>query len=206
MSLFKSVILGLALSMGPAAFAKNSIYPVDTKKSELNWHGSKVVGGSHHGTIAIKEGSVTFSQSQTPIKADIKVDMASLKNLDHDSPEWNAKLVNHLKSEDFFVVTKHPYASLVIDSFHKKSEQNYQIKGKLTIKGKTKDVAFDAVHDKSNDGQKIVATLKFDRTDFDIRYGSGKFFQNLGDKMIADEVTVKATIWLDPEAVKTAQK
>jgi len=37
---------------------------------------------------------------------------------------------------------------------------------------------------------KAVGTAKLDRTKWDIRYGSGKFFQGLGDKMIYDDFEV----------------
>ena len=32
-----------------------------------------------------------------------------------------------------------------------------------------------------------TAKITLDRTDFDVRYGSGSFFDNLGDKTIYDE-------------------
>jgi polyisoprenoid-binding protein YceI len=42
-------------------------------------------------------------------------------------------------------------------------------------------------------GETVVATvkMKFDRTDFGIRYGSGSFFDDLGDQAINDEVVLK---------------
>ena len=36
-------------------------------------------------------------------------------------------------------------------------------------------------------GSKATATLKVDRTNYDIKYGSGSFFDNLGNKAIYDE-------------------
>ena len=43
------------------------------------------------------------------------------------------------------------------------------------------------------EGDKMVAIGQVDinRTEFDIRYGSGSFFDNLGDKAIKDNFTVK---------------
>ena len=46
--------------------------------------------------------------------------------------------------------------------------------------------------DKKNIRKIIGLKLKkIDRTKFDIRYGSGQFFDNLGDNMIYDDFTVK---------------
>ena len=36
--------------------------------------------------------------------------------------------------------------------------------------------------------------MVFDRSIYDVRYGSGKFFENLGDRLILDEVQVGATL------------
>jgi polyisoprenoid-binding protein YceI len=52
----------------------------------------------------------------------------------------------------------------------------------LTIKGKTNPVTFDITVNKHNTSTKF----KVDRTKYDIKYGSGSFFDNLGDKAISD--------------------
>ena len=36
-------------------------------------------------------------------------------------------------------------------------------------------------------GRKATANVKIDRSKYDVRYGSGSFFDNLGDKTIYDE-------------------
>ena len=38
------------------------------------------------------------------------------------------------------------------------------------------------------------AEMKVDRTLYDIKYGSGKFFEGLGDKVIDDEFIIKFKI------------
>ena len=38
---------------------------------------------------------------------------------------------------------------------------------------------------------KYKADLKFDRTKFNLRYGSSSYFKGLGDKVISDEIEVK---------------
>ena len=50
----------------------------------------------------------------------------------------------------------------------------------------------------------VVATvnLQFDRADFDVRFGSGSFFDNLGDDLIADEVLIRMALVEDVSARK----
>jgi polyisoprenoid-binding protein YceI len=62
-------------------------------------------------------------------------------------------------------------------------KNSYEVTGNLTVKGITKPVTFDV----SIYGSKATATMKVDRTKFDIKYGSGSFFDDLGDKTIYDE-------------------
>jgi hypothetical protein len=47
--------------------------------------------------------------------------------------------------------------------------------------------------------QKYVGKTSFDRTKFGITFGSGSFFEDLGDKMINDVVEVEFTIALKGE-------
>ncbi|MBP8941205.1 MAG: YceI family protein, partial [Saprospiraceae bacterium] len=68
----------------------------------------------------------------------------------------------------------------------------YTVTADMTIKGITKEVVFKALVNQS--GGTATADIKLDRTDFDIRYGSGKFFPNIGDKMIHDEFNLKVNL------------
>jgi hypothetical protein len=52
----------------------------------------------------------------------------------------------------------------------------------LTLKGITNPITFDLYVA----GSKATAALVVDRTKYDIRYGSGSFFDGLGDKTIYD--------------------
>ncbi len=86
-------------------------------------------------------------------------------------------------------------ANLEIKNFETKDNKNYTLTGNLTIKGIKKPVSLKAKAIGKKDAvANIVADLEFDRTEFDIRYGSGKFFTDLGDKMISDKVQVKVNL------------
>ena len=66
-------------------------------------------------------------------------------------------------------------------------DEQYKVEGDLTIKKTTKPIKFIA--NIKEDGSIIVATadIQIDRSEYDVRYGSGSFFDNLGDKTIYDE-------------------
>jgi polyisoprenoid-binding protein YceI len=143
------------------------------------------------GTVSLKGDRV--------VGGTFTLDMTSIVNLDLEAEEWNQKLVGHLKSDDFFSVETHPTATFKITKaklrrFAKANEANYEIKGVLTIKGISNAVTFPARIVWNDQGYEATGKIELDRTRWDIRYGSGKFFDNLGDKMIHDLFTLKFSI------------
>ena len=119
------------------------------------------------------------------------VDMTTINTTDL-SGEWKDKLDAHLRNDDFFNVPEHPTSTLTFKKVNSKAGNKYNITADLTIKGKTNPVTFDAlVSDDSVQGE-----LTFDRTKWNIKYGSGSFFEGLGDKMINDKVKLDFNISL----------
>lgn len=153
---------------------------VDVEKSTVTWKAYKVTG-SHTGTVTLSSGALTFKDG-TLNGGSFKVDMTSLVCTDLEG-EYKGKLEGHLKSDDFFSVANHPSASIVFTSVEATGKNSYEVTGDLTIKGTTKPITFDL----SVYGSKATASLKVDRAQYDVRYGSGSFFENLGDKTIYDE-------------------
>lgn len=150
------------------------------KDSNIEWKAYKVTG-SHNGTIDLKEGSLRFEEGQLTGGSFI-VDMTTLGSTDLEG-KWKDKLDNHLKSDDFFGVEAHPTATLEFTNVVSSSKNAYEVTGDLSIKGTTKPISFTL----SIYGNKANATLKVDRAQYDVRYGSGSFFDNLGDKTVYDE-------------------
>ncbi len=166
---------------------------VNADKSKIFWTGKKVTG-EHTGTLLIKSGEVELKDGK-PARVELDLDMATIKVTDITDEGTNAKLLGHLKSDDFFSVEKNPTGKFVATSFTeikgaKDREPNYTVKGKLTLKGITHDIEFPAMI--MVKGNNVVANgnVTFDRTKFEIKYGSGNFFQGLGDKAISDEVAL----------------
>jgi polyisoprenoid-binding protein YceI len=64
------------------------------------------------------------------------------------------------------------------------------VKGNLTIKGKSLEQELPVVISTQKNQINAKGLMVIDRTRWDIRYGSGKFFQSLGDKVIHDNFEV----------------
>lgn len=176
--------LALAIVFGASATASTPIdgekKEVKTKESKVTWKAYKVTG-SHTGTVDLKEGALMFDGDKLT-GGEFVVNMATLISTDLEG-EYKGKLEGHLKSDDFFGVETHPTSKLVFTKVKASGKNSYEVTGDLTIKGITKPVTFDV----SIYGSKATATLKVDRAEYDVRYGSGSFFDNLGDKTIYDE-------------------
>lgn len=162
---------------------------VNTTESTINWTGTKIVGGGHNGTIAIKEGSLDIDKKGVLKGGSFVIDMNSMACTDLTG-EYKGKLEGHLKSDDFFSVATFPEASFKSTNIVSNGNGKFTVTGDITIKGKTETISFDATL--SEEGKNYVATamITIDRSKFDVRYGSGSFFDNLGDKAISDDFTL----------------
>ncbi len=168
---------------------KKLSYNINLEKSTVEWEGSKVTG-SHNGLIQLKEGKLEFD-GDLLIGGNFVMDMNSITCSDLEG-KWSDKIVDHLKSDDFFGVEKHPTASLEITKVVAHGAQgNYKITGNITIKETTKEIHFNTTIKEEGADKRAFAEITLDRTDFGIRYGSGSFFDNLGDKTIHDEFGLK---------------
>lgn len=199
---FPSVVaVMLSLCVSYNSFATETAAPVvQTSKqikidsSEIIWTGKKVTG-EHSGNIKLKDGFLLIDDAGNIVGGEFVVDMTTLTNTDLLDAEYNKKLTDHLKSEDFFSITQFNTATLKIVSVIKKTPGIYDVAADLSIKGITKPVRFDGNLTENSGVVTLDAKISIDRTQYNIRYGSGKFFQGLGDKLIHDtfDLNVKIT-------------
>jgi len=175
----------LALLFGYSATATT---PIDREKKEVNvsqskvtWKGYKVTG-AHDGTMELKSGHLVMDGKKL-VGGEFVVDMTSLTVTDLKAGDGKEKLEGHLKSDDFFGVELHAESKLVFTSVAPFNKNSYTVTGDLTIKGITKPVTLVV----SMFEGKATATVKIDRAKYDVKYGSGSFFDDLGDKAIYDE-------------------
>lgn len=191
----------LGSMLASSSFAAATKVAVDAKASMVEWKGSKVTGSSHNGTIQVKEASVELDGDKL-VGGQVVIDMNSIVNLDLTDKSYNEKLVGHLKSEDFFDVAKFPASTLTIKGSEIEKDGSYKVKGDLKIKNETHPVVFTAKL--AADKKSAETNLVIDRTQWNVRYGSGKFFKNLGDKMIADTMEFKVKLAFSAPAVGAA--
>lgn len=64
----------------------------------------------------------------------------------------------------------------------------YKVAADLTIKEITNRITFSTHLTAKQNSFLATANIKIDRTKWDIKYGSGSFFENLGDRMILDDI------------------
>lgn len=182
MKKFMYLIVSAFLLIGLSTNAQD--FKASTEKSELKWTGKKVTG-EHWGYVNLKDGKLNFKSNKIT-SGEFTIDMTSLTCKDLTDETYNQKLIGHLKSDDFFSVEKYPSVKLVITESSVFVNNEATVNGKLTIKGITHPISFKA----KKDGNVYSSTLTIDRTKYDVKYGSGKFFDSLGDNMIYDDFII----------------
>jgi len=170
---------------------------VDLEASMITWKGDKPTG-FHHGVIMLEEGSLVITDGKLT-GGKFVVDMSSIKNEDLEDQDESAKLVGHLSSPDFFHAEMYPTSKFVITSVEEK-EGKLDVTGNLTIKDITKSITIPAMLT-TVDGVTTFESEKFliNRADFNVKYGSKSFFDNLKDKFISDDMEMSFVVKTDEE-------
>ena len=184
--IFLSVILILATSLAFASKPHTDHIKVDAKTSTIKWIGSKIAE-SHEGTVNIQKGVLDINHGVL-VGGQISIDMNSITNTDIKHEKYKAMLEEHLKAEDFFDIQSFPLAVITITSAKRSEGNSYNIIADLTIKNITHSINFVANVEIKGLNYLATAKIKIDRTKWDIKYNSGNFFKDLGDKLILDEV------------------
>ena len=162
--------------------AEDSTYNIQVDESLVTWTGTELSSKIHYGTINFISGNFEILEGLIS-NGEFIVDMTSIIN--QDLPEERRSILeNHLKSEDFFFVEAYPTAKIIISESEIIAEGKWLVTGKLTIKAFTHPIQFEMLN--SQEGWK--ANLVFDRSKYEVKFRSGSFFENLGDKLIYDEI------------------
>jgi polyisoprenoid-binding protein YceI len=192
----KKLVLFLALAIvGFMSFTSKpapTTFKVDASKSTFKWTGKKVTG-SHWGYIKFTEGSLMLEKGAL-VGGSFIVDMNSMDCQDLEAGKGGDKLMGHLKADDFFGTATFPTSTLKIKSTTPKGNNQYDVKADLTIKGITNEIMFPATIAVSGGALTATANFNVDRTKFGIKYGSGSFFENLGDKAISNDFQVEINL------------
>jgi polyisoprenoid-binding protein YceI len=199
--LIPSLILALFFSINSFSNTekKSLIIDLSNSKNLLKWEGAKaLINSKHYGTLKLSKANLITNEKGELTGGEFTVDMKSLNVEDLKDPSQNAKLKGHLFSDDFFSIDKYPEAKLKITKIapSKDKKATHTITGDLTIKNKTHSIEFPAKIKKDKKGiTTIQALIPVDRTKWDIRYNSGKFFTDLAaNSVIKDEFTVELNL------------
>jgi polyisoprenoid-binding protein YceI len=160
-------------------------FKIQKSSSTINWTGKKVLG-LHTGSINIAEGYIEVTDNQLT-GGEVQVDMTSIDITDIEDKKTRKEFLDHLLSADFFSVDKFRTAKLVIAGSSKTDNGKLKVDGTLAIKDISRPISFIATVEIFADYLHSLGEIVIDRTLYNIRYGSGKFIANLGDKLIYDD-------------------
>ena len=178
-------------------------WDLDISASKIEWIGTKV-SGYHTGEVPLKSGEI-FINNGDVTGGKFVMDLA---NLTVSGPKGsdtagNNKLLGHLKSADFFDVSKHPEGTFELTNVqpykgdaikdtndvrqqeineYKVTDPTHMISGNLTLKGMTKNIEFPARITVSGNTAEAIAKFNINRKNWDIVY-PGK-----PDDLIRDDI------------------
>ncbi len=184
----KTIALAVVVALGSFSATAQTNKKIDVQKSSIAWVGKKVTG-QHNGTINFTEGTIIVN-GKSIRGGSFTVDMTSINTTDLEAGKGKEKLDGHLKADDFFGTDKYPTAKLEIKLISDNGDGTSNVTANLTIKEQTHPVNFVL----KTKGNTATTSFKVDRTKYGIKYGSGSFFDGLGDKTINDEFELSVTL------------
>jgi polyisoprenoid-binding protein YceI len=166
-------------------------YIIDTKQSIVTWQGSMLfdIDEEHVGYVYITKGELMVENGRLT-GGTAEINMNSIEYKDKASKNTPVK---HLKSPDYFDVEKFPISTIAITKIESLRGHTI-VKADLTIKGVTQPVTFPAKIEVQDGVVKANGKLIIDRTDWGIRYRSGKFYDNLADQAVSDDIELHMKI------------
>lgn len=188
----KSKLILFTMAFATFSFVSQSVFSQDNFKvtvenSKLTWKGYKPTG-SHTGEIALASGNIALKNNKLT-GGSFVANMSTIKDAD-----GSAKLEGHLKSEDFFDIAVYPTAKFDITKTEVKGAKIH-VTGNMTIKGITKQLTFPATLAVNKDNVTLTSdTFQINRADFNVKYKSKTFFNDLKDKFVNDDFDFQVTI------------
>jgi polyisoprenoid-binding protein YceI len=182
-------IITITLTLIIISFSYSQSLTVNKTQSLIRWYGEELTGKTHFGNLSFKEGRIEL-QDGLIIGGNFVVNMTSL-SVEDLSGGAKGRLEGHLRSDDFFSVDKYPEATLKISQKAKVEGDVQKLYGELIIKGIKHAVDFSVI---LVDKKTATANLTFDRSKYNVRFRSGSFFENLGDKLILDDIRMEVSL------------
>jgi polyisoprenoid-binding protein YceI len=171
-------------------------YEIDPAHSHVSFSIRHLMISNVRGSFSGAKGTIVFDPDNlgaSSLKAEI--DVSSINTNDPKRDE-------HLRSPDFFDVSKYPTMTFVSRKIQKEDDDEYKLTGDLTIHGVTKEVTLDVtdVSPETSDpwgNIRVGATVKgkLNRKDFGLTWDATL---ETGGVMVGSDVKIE----MDIEAVK----
>jgi polyisoprenoid-binding protein YceI len=178
---------------GITLMSAQSKWNIDASHSSIRFAVDHMVISEVEGIFSTYEGSIITTKADfSDATINFTVDVNSV-NTD------NAKRDEHLRGADFFETDKYPKMTFVSTSVTKTGTGKYNLKGKLTLHGVTKEITLAMTYGgttkdpwgNTKAGLKVTGVIN--RTDFGLKYNS---VLEAGSLMIGEEVTITAKVEL----------
>ena len=175
-------------------------WTIDPVHSEVSFTVRHMMVSKVRGRFDKFEGSISTAPDPLASSVTATVDLGSV-NTGNDTRD------NHIRSEDFFHVEKHPTMTFRSTGIRPDGDNYYLLDGELTLRGVTRPVTFRLeVNGFSPDpygGTRagFSATAEIDRTDWNVSY-NGAIPGASSGVVLSDKVTLN----LEIEAVLASQK
>ena len=182
-----SIIIIILIFSTQSIDAQEKLLNIET--SNIRWFGEEITGKQHYGDLKFSSGYIKIND-EVISGGNFIVNMNSL-TVEDLSGGGKKRLEGHLKSTAFFGVSDHPQAALNISSLAEINGNSQILVGELTIKGITHPIDFSITLSSENNA---TAMLVFDRSKYDVRFRSGSFFDELGDKLILDDIKLEVAL------------
>lgn len=171
---------------------------LDTERSVIYWTGRNLVN-QHTGKLAVTAGYLEAGKNGLN-SAVVKTHFDTLECTDIPDQKMNQVLLNHLKAADFFLADEFPEASFVLTEIEAiegatPGRPNSRVKGNLNLRGQSRPVEFEAVFHQDPDQWVVQANLEIDRTRWNSRYGSGRYFEALGKHLVNDLISLQVQLF-----------
>ncbi len=168
-------VLGLLIlaqtsrASGPGAVQET--YDISKSESTVKWTGYHLAKSYEHwGYVKVKSGEVEIVDDEV-VGGNITIDMKSITSEDVTDSDKNKKLVDDLKSDQFFYTKKHSTATLVITKTELSESGGSTVYADITIRGITQPITFELMTEEDDDQIILTAELNVDRSKHEVLYG-----------------------------------
>jgi len=171
-----------------------TIWTVDATHSSIEFVVRHMMISRAKGVFNMYDAKVEADpEDLTDATIEFSVDVNSIDTRHQDRDD-------HLRSADFFDVENHPDMTFQATDIKKKSENNYDVTGDLTIRGTTKSVTFDMTFEgqskdpmSGNEVAGFSGNGKLNRKDFGLTWNTTL---ETGGVLVGDEVKINLELEL----------